>query len=194
MGELKINLFGPRNVPRECLVRSVDCQADSLSWFLKWLPQMYDLAGNKLHPDSHWDCSKIWSAYDSSQEHQVKILECCDDIQGYFVQQLNYRGIAGDECIYIPFLAAAPWNRRSGGQQPRFLGVGKSIIACASIYGLSIFDSPVLELHALRTAERFYEHLGFEKAGSIKDGMHLYRLDEKAAYDLLRSVSPFLAK
>lgn len=194
MGNLNLRLPGPRSIPVDCVVRRFAGLTDILAWYTGWFPHMFDLAGNRLYPDSHWRVDALWEEYHNAG-YDVRVLDICGEIQGYFISSGKHAETEGMQCTYIHFLASAPWNRKdSTHSERRFSHIGQILIASACIYGLSRIGTPVIELHSVKKAEPFYEKIGFKKTGQLKDTMNEYRLESQQAFDLIRFMKPFLVR
>lgn len=190
---VNVDLVGPRNNRIASTVRALDPVRDTLSWFCDWLPHMFDLSGNPLYEDSSWDVPKIWGKLDVIPDTKVLILDARDQIQGYVIVHHNYLDSASGVQTYVPFLAAAPWNRRLGLKEKRqFRDIGKTLLTVASLNGYFYNQDPSLELHSLPAAEGFYRNLKMQDTGRTKNGLREFRLDKHAGYDLLRFLMPLI--
>jgi hypothetical protein len=95
------------------VVRDVALVRDALSWYMDWFPEMYDLSGNRIYEDSHWDVPHLWELSVKETNDRVLVVERDEKIQGYVVLKVSdYIGIDGKPCSYVKFIASAPWNRR----------------------------------------------------------------------------------
>lgn len=188
---LSLNLIGPREVTIPAVIRTVDLTSDTLEWFTDWFPRMYDLSGNKIYEDSHWDVPKIWESCEA-QGSRVLLLEADERIQGYTITNFNYVGIDKNTCTYIPFLASAPWNRKSTTEEREILNVGKILVATSSLLGYSQNGRPVIELNSLPGSEKFYHRIGMRETGNINNGLKEFRLESGKGFELIRFLQPFI--
>lgn len=189
---IPIKLVGSRNQIVTGEVRSVKQAQDILSWFSEWLPHMYDLSGKRLHEDSHWKVPDIWEQFCQLSDCEVLMLEADNQIQGYIVIYLNYPDSSDGVKTYIPFLAAAPWNRNSNGASRKYQQVGKLLVGIGALRGFATWQDPRLELHSLPGAENFYRRLRMSETGRVENSMKEFRLDTKAGFDLLRFILPYI--
>lgn len=101
----------------------------------------------------------------------------------------------GKKCVYIPFIASAPWNRKGSKRSiTAFNNIGKILISVASLFGEVYLDTPVIELHSLPESEGFYRKIGMKETGMQKKGMKEFRLEKDKGFDLLRFLMPQLRK
>jgi hypothetical protein len=69
-----------------------------------------------------------------SGETRIVSVECEGDAQGLMALLTSKRTLLpplGQSLVYVDFLEAAPWNLRAHTSEPRFLGVGKSLLGAA---------------------------------------------------------------
>ena len=191
MDIIPLNIYGPRNQKVSARVRPLNIISDILKWYIDWYPGMCDLSGRKMYEDSHWNVPKMWEAFNPSKDCEVLILEAHDKIQGYIIIKYDHKGYDKKKCLYIPFLAAAPWNRKKRESNGReFRNIGKILVAVAAMKGVEVYDRPVLELHSLKGAQNFYRKLDMEETGREKNSMKEFRLGEEMAFDLIRFLIP----
>ena len=196
MAIIPLALYGARNERVDALIRSLDINNDQLVWFTQWLPKMFTIASQPLFEDSYWNVPKIFENYYVSEESKVLILEARDRIQGYVIIHLDYWGMDKKPCVYIPFLAAAPWNRSLHGLNGReFKGIGKILVATACLLGEKYISTSVLELHSLSSTEGFYSRIGFRETGrKNEEGLREFRLERERSLDLIRFLLPHIKK
>jgi hypothetical protein len=138
---------------------------------------------------------KIWDYYEKKEAAEILVLEARDSIQGYIIVYLDYQGSSAGIRTYVPFLAAAPWNRSFPPAKRQFANIGRILVAVAVIEGILQYKDPRLELHSLPDAEEFYRKIKMEETGrSSGEGLKEFRLGKEAGYDLLRFVLPFMEK
>lgn len=191
MAALQTTITGTRNQLEPAVIRDVEPIEDGLSWFTQWFPKMYDLSGERLFEDSHWDVPGIWTATSKDERYRAMVLEASGQIQGYVVFQLKeYGGIDQEPCMHVSFLATAPWNRKRKGGIREYRGVGSALLAVSLLYELKNIGKLVLELHSLPLSEHFYRKLGFADTGRVHEGLRLMRMERPEALKLLR---PFLS-
>lgn len=188
MVELEVDLFDKeRNIYVPTLARNVNLNQDTLTWFIDWLPEMYDLSGKPIYGDSHWDVPKLWKFYDNDPDSEVIIIEHDNRIQGYAAITLQgYRGLDGKECAYVAFIASAPWNRKTQvATRDGFIDTGKMLMTITIILAHVETSNAVIELEPLPAAEGFYRKLGMLPTGKRKQNLLQYRLEKGAAFNLL---------
>lgn len=125
------------------------------------------------------------------------ILDVENKIQGYVVIfSHDYEGEDGGRCVFINFLATAPWNRRLPERQTReFIGCGKMLVASAILFGWEDPDNIAVELFSKKDAEEFYRKMGFvETEKRDKDGLKLYRLEKDKSLELVKSLMDNVTK
>lgn len=188
---LNLNLIGPGQVTIPAVIRTVDLTSDTLEWFTDWFPRMYDLSGNKIYEDSHWNVPKIWESCEA-RGIKVLLLEADERIQGYTTTNFGHVGIDNNTCTYIPFLASAPWNRKSSTDEREILNVGKILVAISSLLGYSQNNSPVIELNSLPNAEKFYHRVGMRETGNMNNGLKELRLESVKGFELIRFLQPLI--
>lgn len=190
MAAIKIQLVKEKSERVAGVIRPLDQMRDALSWIVDWLPKMYDLAGEPLFEDSHWKVPEIWDEAAKSPNMTVLILEAEGRIQGYIVLKMrDHIGRDGKKCVYVSFVATAPWNRKRKNTHRVFSGVGKTLLWAGLVLGFVEYRSLCLELHSLPLAEGFYLKLGFRQTGYLSyEGLKEFRLEEAAAFPLIREV------
>lgn len=195
MAPVELKFFGPRNEEILAVLRPLDLISDILSWYTHWLPEMYDLAGNRLYEDSHWKVPGIWEELQANRNYRIMLIEAEELIQGYsIVKVLNHMGVDDKPCSYLAFIAVAPWNRSIVGPRRRIKGIGKVLFSWSLITGLRYNDNLAIELHSLPGAEGFYRHLGMMETGRSKEGMREFRLEKREALALVRPLLPSITK
>lgn len=178
MAVIQVALQGKRNQLIAGTIRHLDLFRDTLTWYSDWYPQMFDLSGNRLYQDSHWDVPAIWQLKEGQKEYMVRILEAEGQIQGFIVLQTQgFLGIDQKACASLDFIATAPWTRKSVLGTRRFRGVGKLLLGASLMYGYKHTSSWNLQLLALSDAEGFYQKQGMKPTGIMKDGMKEYRIE-----------------
>lgn len=188
MVNLRVNLLGQNNEDIEANIRPLNLIKDSLSWYVNWFPKMYDLAGSRRYCDSHWDVPEIWTMASKIGDYRVVVIEAIGQIQGYIVMKTNHTGRDGAPCIYVAFLASAPWNRH-GNINGRFIkNIGQLLMFVAVLYCNRYHKKIAVELHSLSEAEAFYRRIGMNCTGQSKENMNEYRLEESAALKLIRPI------
>ena len=188
MAPLQTSIIGNRNQDEPAIIRKVDFLNDGLSWYIQWFPRMYNLSGERLFEDSHWEVPKIWEAATNDDRMRALVLEAAEQIQGYVAFQFDdYTGIDGKACAYVAFIATAPWNRKRKGGDREFKGVGSTLLAVTLLHELKNTGSLTLELHSLPQSEIFYRKIGMHETGKrSKDGLKQMRLEKPEALTLIR--------
>lgn len=191
MAIFEVNLLGNRNKKVKGIIRPVDPFLDTLLWVDHWYPAKYNLAGRPLFEDSHWRVDRFFMDLSQKDDIRVLVLEAENQIQGFIVfVTKNFRGIDGASCVYVAFLATAPWNRVNQNSPGAYRGVGSLLLGAALVYGHKHNNCLCLELHSLKGAEGFYTKVGMVETGHVKDEMKGFRLDGVNSMVLMR---PFLA-
>ena len=188
MAPLQTTIIGARNEDENAIIRKVDILRDGLLWYVQWFPRMFDLSGEPLFEDSHWQVPEIWQVLSKDNRTRVQILQAAEQIQGWVAFQIKgYTGVDGRECAYIAFISSAPWNRKRKGGNREYKGVGTTLIAVTLIYELKHIGNLTLELHSLPQTEIFYRKVGMKDTGRTNDkGLKLFRLEKPEALTLLR--------
>lgn len=91
-----------------------------------------------------------------------------NEVQGVVILDESLRANpfeSGSECIYVRYLATAPWNRPLRRQLGRFRRVGRLLTARAVLESIARGGGGRIGLHAFRDAGTFYERLGFLSRG-----------------------------
>lgn len=175
---------------KTAIFREVNLIQDTLLWYADWFPGMFDLSGNLIYGDSHWDVPSIWNDSLKSSDFKVYVIECDNRIQGYFIIQINnYRGSDEKNCGYVSFLAVAPWNRKSNVRKRMYKNVGKILLVTAAIVAYRYNENAAIELESLPDAEDFYRKQGMLATGQIKNELVQYRLNHITAISLMSELS-----
>jgi len=152
---------------------------------------MFDLSGRRLFQDSHWDVPAIWTELTSNPDYRIKLIEADGEIQGFIVVQVNgYIGIDGKPCVYVAFIASAPWNRKSEGAERKHRNVGKILMSLAVLYAAKFYENYNVELHALSDADDFYRRIGMKETGRTKGQLKEFRFEKPEALALARLTLP----
>ena len=192
MAPVELKLINYKNEYCEGYVRPFERSKDVLSWFVDWMPQMFDLAGNKVYSDSHWKVPEIWELFYNKTDSQVYIIESGGKIQGYICVELKHECYNSKKGVYIPFLATAPWNRTSTHNVYReFNGIGKIILSIAILKSYKELDEGRIELHSLKDAEDFYHKMGMMETGRVNERMKEFYMGNKACSKLIRMTSSY---
>lgn len=188
MASIKATIVGAKNQDVPAIARKVEPIPDVLSWYISWFPKMYDLSGERLFEDSHWDVPEIWSSSYQDERMRVLVLEADERLQGYVVFQIkDYIGIDENRCLYVAFLATAPWNRKRKGGSREYKSVGSVLLAIALLFELKHIGALTLELHSLPQSEIFYRKIGMSETGQrSQEGLKLMRMEKVDALTLLR--------
>ena len=124
---LKVVLIDERGNPVDAVIRPFTPIQDVLSWYIDWFPLMYDLAGNRLYEDSHWRITDYWEEISQKKNFDILIIEAKEKIQGYVTIKYDHKSYLGNQAVYIPFVASAPWNRKVTRKDRReFKNIGKN--------------------------------------------------------------------
>jgi hypothetical protein len=196
MVAIEFPLKGTLNELIPAFIRPIILTRDILSWTTSWFPEMYDLAGERLHEDSHWNVPKIWEETHANDNYRVMVIEAEGLIQGYtVVRAKNYLGIDGNPCGHIAFVAVAPWNRALKGGRRKIKGVGRILVGVSSFLSLKYTNLLNLELYSLPDAEGFYHRIGMRATGRIShEGLKEFRLETPEALALVRPLLPHIIK
>jgi hypothetical protein len=171
----------------------------------KWKPARYQavldlLRGgtprNQIPEHWHWD----WAAK-VGQTGTVGIqlfgVECEGEWQGLMMTTTighvaRLAPDAGKPLVYVKYVESAPWNLRSMTKSPRFSAVGARLIEAAVRHSVESGCDGRVGLHALPSAQRFYEKLWFVGLGmdaSVEELVY-YELTGSASTKILNGGMP----
>lgn len=89
--------------------------------------------------------------------------------------------------LYIEYVATAPWNRPTAGEDAIFKGIGPALLRHAVLRSLALGRLGRVTLHSVPKAVAFYERLGLAHGGPdpIADGLEYFEGDERWALQFL---------
>jgi hypothetical protein len=114
----------------------------------------------ELPEHKHWDW--VYKAKDALAKRYYRMMGivCEEQVQGLmllsFWRTSQLPNQADLPIVYVHYLATAPWNLRSLVQEPRYAGIGQTLIAAAVAKSVSLGCEGRLGLHSLPQAETFY--------------------------------------
>jgi GNAT superfamily N-acetyltransferase len=140
---------------------------------------------------SHWDWRKKADSVEIGR-HMLVAVECAGEPQG-IMAVLRTPGparLVDGNVIYVDYVESAPWNIKSSGVLPRYLGVGTALIAEAVRLGLESGTGGRVGLHSLPQAEAFYDKCGMTRLGPDVDYFDLtyYEFTDQQATNWLQSI------
>jgi hypothetical protein len=108
----------------------------------------------------HWDWRRKVAHFSRQLSYQFVALECGGKTQGMMIVNTMKRcrlpQQANKHLVYVEYLEAAPWNRRSVTSTPQYRGVGSVLIAAAIQLSIDEGNHGRIGLHALPQADTFY--------------------------------------
>lgn len=144
--------------------------------------------------DSHWDWDKKWNELGNDISKVFFVVECNGATQAMMIvdnstYRCRHEDAAGNNLIYVEYVAVAPWNRRSLVADPIYKGIGKILVGTA--ISLSIeeeFDGRI-GLHSLPQADGFYTSCGMTDFGpdGKKQNMRYFEMTTKQANEFLNT-------
>lgn len=144
------------------------------------------LADNSLS-DWHWDwCRKLLQC--NGDDYQWFFLQINNAVQGVCVlYHPKESRFDNNKIFYVDYIATAYWNRPRPNFTPKYSGVGKELIQHTINYACSNWGyRPGFCLHALPSAEGFYNHLGMTDFGvdHEKENLRFYEASQVVASTL----------
>lgn len=136
-------------------------------------------------PDEHWDWRKKAAIAPGSKRALYSLLS------GHHVEAVmmllhgkaSRMSPAGEELVYVDYLAVAPWNRRPIQNPERLKGVGSLLMGTViEVSRMNNLDGRC-GLHSLPSAEGFYRRLGMQEFGADSQyhGLVYFEFDAKGA-------------
>jgi len=119
--------------------------------------------------DSHWDWNGkcVGQAKDAMTE--AVCLTAHGAVQGAMIYLLNAKSVVVPSmtCVYISYLASAPWNRIEVAEHPHISGAGRALLAHATRHSrlLGLQGRVLVASIKSKTALGFYDSLGFLDTG-----------------------------
>lgn len=117
-------------------------------------------SGVRHEEHGHWDWRSKLAHFSRQLSCQFFALECDGKTQGMMIVNTMKRCRlplqANKHLVYVEYLEAAPWNRRSVAGSPQYKGVGTVLIAAAIQLSIDEGNHGRLGLHALPQADTFY--------------------------------------
>lgn len=196
MAPIEFIFRGARNEPISALIRPIILIPDTLSWLTNWFPEMLSLAGDRLYEDCHWDVPAIWEEAITNDDYRLMAIKAEGLNQGYTVVLVkNYLGIDGKVCAHVAFIAVAPWKRASRGNRRKVKGIGKILLAIASLLSFKHTGSLILELYSLPDVEGSYHRIEMRETGRYsKEALKEFRIENPESLALVRPLLPFINK
>lgn len=134
-------------------------------------------------PDSHWDWRRKCAIAPGTGRQAYGLLNG-DQVEAAMMLADGHQarlGAPGELLVYVDFLATAPWNRNAIQRPERFRGLGTMLLGAAiEISRLQGMDGRC-GLHALPSAEGFYQRVGMQDLGADPTYMNLHYFEMDAA-------------
>lgn len=136
-------------------------------------------------PDGHWDWRLKCTIAPGTQRQAYGLLNG-DQVEAAMMLAAGHQtrlGIAREPLVYVDYLATAPWNRATIQHPERFRRMGVMLLGTA----VEISRLQGLEgrcgLHALPSAEGFYQRVGMRDLGidPAYYDLHYFEFDAAAA-------------
>ena len=110
----------------------------------------------------HWDWERKCAVCSGQLIYQGFALECNEQVQGLMIvntiKRCRIPEQANRHLVYVEYLEAAPWNRRSIPNFKQFKGVGTVLIAAAIQLSIDEGNHGRIGLHSLPQADAFYRN------------------------------------
>ncbi|NKZ37372.1 GNAT family N-acetyltransferase [Oleiagrimonas citrea] len=134
-------------------------------------------------PDFHWDWRRKCTIAPGTQRQAYGLVNC-DQVEAAMMladgHQTRLR-TPSEPLVYVDFLATAPWNRNVIQRPARFHGLGTMLLGAAvEVSRLQGMDGRC-GLHALPSAEGFYQRAGMQDLGADPTYMNLHYFEMDAA-------------
>ena len=122
--------------------------------------------------DRYWDWEKKNRIAASSINYEKYAIECEQITQGLMIIEIDWHRSQvepGKSVVYVEYLATAPWNRRSVQNPPQYRTVGTLLLLFARSRSVALGYNGRVALHALPSAEGFYDKQNMMNFGSDPD-------------------------
>ena len=124
-----------------------------------WKP--YPCVTSEQH--GHWDWRKKMTAFEGQLSYMSFAIECLGETQGLMIvntiKRCRLPQQANKHLVYVDYVEAAPWNRKSVGSSARYKGVGSILVAAAIQVSMDEGNKGRIGLHSLPQAETFYRNV-----------------------------------
>lgn len=133
-----------------------------------WASSLVSLsAASQSHEESsHWNWRRKLTGIRGQFGRQEFAIECDGHTQGIMLLDLNKASripaTKGESIVYVDYLQAAPWNRKSLCV-PQFRLVGSILIAASISLSLDLGFDGRIGLHSLPQSEGFYDRCKMTK-------------------------------
>tara|TARA_A100001391_G_scaffold199723_1_gene183209 strand:+ start:1140 stop:1724 length:585 start_codon:yes stop_codon:yes gene_type:complete len=141
----------------------------------------------------HWDWQKKWTHYSTQLSFQSFAIECNGETQGMMIVNTIMRcqipQQANKHLVYVEYLEAAPWNRRTVTNTPKYKLVGTVMIAAAIQLSLDEGNQGRIGLHSLPQADTFYrDQCGMTDLGrdASKQSLFYFEMTEAQAVQYMQ--------
>ncbi len=141
----------------------------------------------------HWDWQNKWTHYSSQLSFQSFAIECNDETQGMMIVNTIMRcqipQHANKHLVYVEYLEAAPWNRSSVTNTPKYNLVGTVMMAAAIQLSLDEGNQGRIGLHSLPQANTFYrDKCGMSELGAdaSKQNLIYFEMTEEQAHQFMQ--------
>lgn len=127
-------------------------------------------------PDAAWNWDYKLRQSQQQDRYEAYAFEVDEFVQGLILIETQWHRSQTRErwrLVYVEALASAPWNRIQLERPPWLRGVGRRLLRYARLRSVQLGYEGRLALHALPTAEAFYQRLGMPDYGADdeKDGL-----------------------
>lgn len=133
-----------------------------------WASSLASLAAaSQSHEESsHWNWRRKLTGIRGQFGRQEFAIECDGHTQGIMLLDLNKASripaTKGESIVYVDYLQAAPWNRKSLCV-PQFVGVGSILIAASISLSMDLGFDGRIGLHSLPQSVGYYDHCGMTR-------------------------------
>jgi hypothetical protein len=108
----------------------------------------------------HWNWRLKMSRCSGQLSYRSFAIECSGETQGLMIVNTIHRcklpQQSNKHLVYVEYLEAAPWNRPSVTQIPKYKGIGTALIAAAIQLSIDEGNQGRIGLHSLSQADTFY--------------------------------------
>lgn len=127
-----------------------------------------------VEPKVLWNWSAIHKKFNRLLPHCLFGVECGDQVQGFMLTESDkHRCRLPDQdrkaIVYIQSVQTAPWNDIRLGGKRRYRGVGLVMLSAAIAQSRELGFKGRIGLHAIGSAESFYERHGLACLGVDAD-------------------------
>jgi hypothetical protein len=143
-------------------------------------------------PHEHWQWFEKVKLTERLLPYPTLGIECDGQMQGLMLLETDghfARLSPGGRAplVYVTLVATAPWNLTDVTREPRFQGVGLTLLAAAMELSLDLGFKGRVGLHSLPTSEWWYDKYGITCCGpdNNKQDLKYYEVTPEFARDFL---------